>query len=313
MTAWKILLTDGLEQNGQAILRTNAVLEDRENCSPDELLSIIDGYDALIVRGRTKVTRQVIEKGSRLKVIGRSGVGVDNIDLKAARDHNIVVVNAPISTSLAVAELATGMLFALARQIPQADQGMKNGQWLKKKLSGSELSGKTLGIVGMGNIGRLLAQRAAGLGMQVLGYDPMLDNDEIFHRGAQPRTLDELYAHADYISFHVPLTPQTHGMVNSTAFEKMKPGVRLVSTARGGLIDEEALLNALKSGHVAGAALDVFSHEPPGLTDLVAHPHVIATPHIGAQTVEAQDRAAVDIANEVLAALRGEPLRWRVA
>jgi D-3-phosphoglycerate dehydrogenase len=149
--------------------------------------------------------------------------------------------------------------------------------------------------------------------MQVLGYDPLLDSDEIFRRGAQPHSLDELYAHSDYISFHVPLTPQTHGMVDSTAFQKMKPGVRLVSTARGGLLDEAALLLALNSGQVAGAALDVFSQEPPGLTSLVAHPNVIATPHIGAQTVEAQNRAAVDIANEVLAALRGDPLRWRVA
>ncbi len=313
MTAWKILLTDGLEEGGQSILRSNAILDNRENCSPEELISIIDGYNALIVRGRTRVTRQVFEKGSRLKVIGRSGVGVDNIDLTAANDHDVVVVNAPISTSLAVAELALGLLFALARAIPQANQGMKNGQWVKKQLTGSELSGKTLGVVGMGNIGRLLAQRAAGLGMQVLGYDPLLDSDEIFRRGAQPRSLDELYAHSDYISFHVPLTPQTHGMVDSTAFQKMKPEVRLVSTARGGLLDEAALLLALNSGQVAGAALDVFSQEPPGLTSLVAHPNVIATPHIGAQTVEAQNRAAVDIANEVLAALRGDPLRWRVA
>ena len=226
-----------LRKNGQAILRSNAILDNRENCSPDELLSIIDGYNALIVRGRTKVTRQVIEKGSRLKVIGRSGVGVDNIDLTAANDHDVVVVNAPISTSLAVAELALGLLFALARAIPQANQGMKNGQWVKKQLTGSELSGKTLGVVGMGNIGRLLAQRAAGLGMQVLGYDPLLDSDEIFRRGAQPRSLDEVIRplRLYFIPCSTDSTNAWHGRFNCVSKDETRspPGVHSAWGAAG--------------------------------------------------------------------------------
>lgn len=313
MSGWNILLTDGLEVNGQYVLRALAHVHDRENISAGELLEAIAGYDALIVRGRTKVTGQVIEAAQRLKVIGRAGVGVDNIDLEAARTRGVVVVNAPSSTTLAVAELALGLMLALARSIPRADSGMKHGEWLKKQLQGVELSGKTLGIIGVGNIGRALAQRAAALGMQVIGYDPLISHEEIQQRGVTACGLEDLYGRADYISVHVPLTAQTRAMINQEALEMMKPGVRLICTARGGLIDEDALLEALNAGKVAGAALDVFAQEPPGQIALVTHANVIASPHIGAQTVEAQARAAEDIAHEVLAALRGEALRWRVA
>jgi len=223
------------------------------------------------------------------------------------------VVNSPQATTLAVAEHALGLMLALARSIPRADAAMKAGQWIKKELEGIELSGKTLGIMGVGNIGAAVARRAAALGMVVIGYDPLLPREAIQQRGAEPVTLDELYTRAEFISLHLPLTAETAGLLDGKAFESMKPGVRLVCTARGGLIDEEALLMALGTGKVAGAALDVFAQEPPGATSLVAHPQVIATPHVAAQTVEAQKRAAVDIAHEVLAALRGEPLRWRVA
>ena len=312
MPEWKILLTDGLEQNGQTILRAAAQVEDREGIPAEELQAILGEYDALIVRGRTKVTRSLLGSAARLKVVGRSGVGVDNIDLTAAREFGIAVVNAPVSTSLAVAELAVGMLLALARRIPYADRTIKAGVWAKKELSGIELNGKTLGVIGVGNIGAAVAVRAGALGMDVIGYDPLLPAEEIARRGARPVGIDDLYASADFITIHIPLTAGSRGWINAAVLAQMKPGVQMVCTARGGIIDEEALLAALNSGHVAGAALDVFSQEPPGMTDLVSHPNVIATPHIGAQTEEAQARAAVDIACEVLAVLRGESLRWRI-
>jgi D-3-phosphoglycerate dehydrogenase len=196
--------------------------------------------------------------------------------------------------------------------LPKADTTMKQGQWIKKQLEGIELNGKTLGIVGMGNIGSALAQRAVGLGMTVIGYDNLLPSQEINKRGAEPVSLADLYARSDFISFHLPLTPESKGMVNGQALTQMKRGVRIVDAARGGILDETALLAAIESGQVAAAALDVYATEPPGLTALVAHPNVVATPHIGAQTAEAQDRAAEDIASEVLTALRGEPLRWKI-
>lgn len=313
MPAYNILITDGLEDNGQAILRSSASVDDRTGISLEKLLKIIEGYDAMIVRSRTKVTARVFASALQLKVVGRSGVGVDNIDLEAARSHHVTIVNAPESPSLAVAELTFGLLLSLAREIPRADAGMKQGQWLKKELAGTELFGKTLGIIGMGRIGAEVGTRSAAFGMKALGYDSLIPAEAIKQRGAEPVDLDSLYARSDYISLHVPLTDETRSMVDEQAFERMKRGVRIVCTARGGIIDESALLAALESGQVAGAALDVFGSEPPGATDLVRHPKVIATPHVGAQTAEAQARAAEDIANEVLAALNGEPLRWKVA
>jgi D-3-phosphoglycerate dehydrogenase len=312
MTTWKVLITDGLSDKGIAILSSAAQVDNMPDIPADELLKVAGEYDAMVVRGRTKVTPAVFDAASKLKVLGRAGVGVDNIDLAAARGHGVTVVNAPKSTSLAVAELAVGMMFALARMLPKADSTMKQGQWIKKQLEGIELNGKTLGIVGMGNIGSALAQRAAGLGMKVIGYDNLVSTDDIKKRGAEPVSLANLYARSDFISFHLPLTPESKAMVNGQAFAQMKSGVRIVDAARGGIIDEAALLAALESGQVAAAALDVFATEPPGLSALVAHPNVVATPHIGAQTAEAQDRAAEDIASEVLTALRGEPLRWKI-
>ncbi len=312
MTTWKVLITDGLSDKGISILSSAAQVDNKPDISADDLLKVAGEYDALVVRGRTKVTPAVFEAASRLKAVGRAGVGVDNIDLTAARSHGVTVVNAPKSTSLAVAELAVGMMFALARMIPKADGTMKQGLWIKKQLEGIELTGKTLGIVGMGNIGTALATRAAGLGMNVIGYDTLVAADEIMKRGAEPVSLPQLYAKADFISFHLPLTPESRGMVNGQVFAQMKRGVRIIDAARGGIIDETALLAALELGQVAAAALDVFTAEPPGLTALVAHPNVVATPHIGAQTEEAQDRAAEDIASEVLNALRGDPLRWKI-
>lgn len=312
MTQFKILITDGLDQSGLDILRSQAEVDNRKDISADDLLKAIPEYDGLIVRGRTKVTASVLDVASRLKAIGRAGVGVDNIDLAAAKKHNVTVVNAPMSTSVAVAELTFGLMLALAREIPRADAGMKQGKWLKKELEGVELNGKTLGVIGFGRIGVELGKRAAAFGMSVVAYDPLISEDEIAKRGAEPVSIQDLYAWSDFISLHLPLNVQTRDMIGPLAFSQMKDGARIVCAARGGIIDETALVAALNSGKVAGAALDVYAVEPPGETEAVLHPKVIAMPHIGAQTAEAQSRASEDIANEVLSALQDKPLRWKV-
>lgn len=302
---WQVLITDGLSEEGLRVLRDQAqVIEAAE----------LQACDALIVRSRTQVASSALETiGERLQVIGRAGVGVDNIDLQAARERGVKVVNAPEAVTLAVAELTLGLMLALARHLPQADASMRRGEWNKQQLRGSELSQKQLGIVGMGRIGSEVAQRAAAFGMQVAGYDPLLEPQVIEQRGARPTDLDQLLAEADYLCLHLPLTDSTHGMIGAAELARMKPGARLVSTARGGIVNEAALLEALDRGQLAGAGLDVFAEEPPGNSELIRHPNVVSTPHIGAQTEEAQAKTGIDIANEVLAALRGEPLRWRVA
>ncbi|MBN2116414.1 MAG: hydroxyacid dehydrogenase [Anaerolineales bacterium] len=313
MTTYNILITDGLDVRGQSILRAAANVNFRESTPADELINVIADYDALIVRGQTRVTAAVMDAAPRLKVVGRAGVGVDNIDLEAAKKHNITVVNAPSSTTVAVAELTVGLLLTVAREIPRADSAMKQGQWLKKEFEGIELNGKTLGIIGFGRIGTEVGKRASAFGMNVITYDPNVLLHELEHGNAEPVSLQDLCAWSDFISLHLPLNVQTRDLIGPQAISQMRDGVRIISTARGGIIDEAALLEALNSGKVAGAALDVFEQEPPGLTELVSHPRVIATPHIGAQTAEAQSRAAEDIANEVLSALQGKPLRWKVA
>jgi len=313
MPEWKILLTDGLEQNGQEILRAAAQVDNRAGISADDLLKVVADYDALIVRGRTKVTAAVFDAATRLKVVGRAGVGVDNIDLNAAKAHNVIVVNSPTATTIAVAELTLGLMLAVVREIPRADATMKAGQWIKKELEGRELWRKTLGVIGFGRIGTEVARRAKAFDMEIIAYDPLLPAEAIRLRGGEPVSLEDLLARADIITLHVPLDENTRNLLNAEAFAKMKDGVYIICAARGGVIDEDALLQALNSGKVAGAGLDVFATEPPGATALVTHPKVVCTPHIGAQTVEAQTRAAEDIATEVLAALEGKPLRWRVA
>ena len=313
MSDFRILITDGLDQNGQSILREAATVDDRTGIGPEDLLGAVPGFDALIVRGRTRVTADVIGAGQALKVVGRAGVGVDNIDLEAARKRSLTVVNAPTATTGAVAELTFGLLLALAREIPRADAAMKKGSWSKQEFQGVELAGKTLGIIGFGRIGMDLGKRATAFGMSVIAYDPFIAEDAIRASGGESVTLQDLYAWSDFISLHLPFDVQTRDLIGPLAIAQMKDGVRLICAARGGIIDEAALLEALKSGKVAGAALDVFEVEPPGASELVMHPRVIATPHIGAQTGEAQARAAEDIAHEVLAALRGQPLRWKVS
>ena len=313
MSAWKILLTDGLEENGKAILRSNGELVDQKGVSAEDLLNVVGDYDALIVRGRTKVTAAVFDAGKNLKVVGRAGVGVDNIDLTAAIAHGVTVVNSPLATTVAVAELTLSLMLSIVREVPRADASMKSGQWLKKEFMGRELYGKTLGVLGFGRIGSAVAARAKAFEMKILAYDPIVPAEEIVKRGGEPVSFDELLAQSDIITMHMPLTADSRNLLNAEAFKKMKDNVYIVCAARGGVIDEDALLDAINSGKVSGAALDVFATEPPGQSALVAHPRVIDTPHVGAQTVEAQNRAANDIAEEVLNALDGKPLRWKVA
>ena len=308
-----VLIADKLSAEAIERLRAGGVkVDDRSGIDPDELLKVIPEVQGLIVRSRTKVTAPLLAAATQLKVVGRAGVGVDNVDLAAAAAHGVVVVNTPVSTSVAVAELTFALMLALIRDLLRADGAMKQGLWLKKELEGGELAGKTLGIIGVGNIGTQVARRAAAFDMQVLGFDPLLDNKTLQARGATPVSLGELYARANLITLHLPLLPATRGLLDQHAFDKMKRGVYVVCAARGGVIAEGDLLAALNSGQVAGAALDVFEKEPPGLSPLVTHPRVVATPHIGAQTAEAQRRAAVDVAEEVLNALQGKPLRWQV-
>lgn len=315
MPDWKILIADGLQDNGKDILKTAVDVSDVRDLTgitPEELIKVVPEFDAMIIRGRTKVTAEVIRAASGLKVIGRAGVGVDNIDLAAAQSHQVTVVNSPMATTIAVAEHTMALMLSLSRMIPRGDTAMKSGQWIKKQLVGTELNDKTLGIIGMGRIGSMVGERASAFGMSVLGHDPFLQDNEIRTRGAQPVDLKNLYSRSDIISTHLPLSPDTRNMIDGQAIGFMKRGVYLICAARGGIIAETALLAALESGQVAGAALDVYAEEPPGLTALVAHPNVVATPHIGAQTEEAQRRAAGDIANEILGSLRNERLRWKI-
>jgi len=305
--AWRVLVTDGLSEEGLRLLR------DQADVIESETLEALGESDALIVRGRTKVTAEVLDQARPgLKVIGRAGVGVDNIDLQAAKSKGLTVVNAPQAATVAVAELTLGLLLSLSRHIPAADASMRRTEWRKSELKGSELSEKTLGIIGVGRIGAAVAERARAFGMNVLGYDALIADEELLNRGTEPTEFDSLLGASDYVCLHLPLNKETRGTIGREALSKMKPGARLVSVARGGIVDEQALLAALESGHLSGAALDVFSEEPPGESPLLQHPNMIATPHLGAQTREAQVKAGRDIASEVLAALDGEPLRWRV-
>lgn len=315
MAKWKVLITDGLDENGKALLKKSVEVTDQPGISADDLLKVVGEYDALIVRGRTKVTAAVFEAGKKLKVVGRAGVGVDNIDLAAAKAKGVTVVNSPLATTTAVAELTMGLMLSIVREIARADASMKAGKWLKKEFEGAELSGKTLGVLGFGRIGAAVAKRAAAFDMKVLGYDPLIPADEIKKRGGEPASFDDVLMNSDMITMHLPLTSDTKGMLNAAAFTKMKQGVYIICAARGGVIDETALLEGLNSGKVAGAALDVLTAEPPTpeLAGLVGHAKVTITPHVGAQTVEAQARAANDISEEILAALDDKPLRWKVA
>jgi D-3-phosphoglycerate dehydrogenase len=309
---FKILVSDGLSEAGLKLLGTAGEVTANPKITADELIAALPEYDALVVRSRTKVNVKVIAAAAKLKVIGRAGVGVDNIDVPAAVAKGITVVNSPLAASVAVAELTVGLMFALARGIAAADASLKQNKWEKSAFMGTELDGKTLGLLGLGRIGTETAKRAVALGMKVVAFDPALQPDQIKARYAEPASFDEVLEKSDYVSLHLPLTAANKGLLGAAQFGKMKKGARLVCAARGGVVDEAALKAALDSGQLAGAALDVFAAEPPEAGSIATHPKVVATPHIGAQSHEAQTRAGIAIAEEVVAALQGKPLRWQV-
>jgi D-3-phosphoglycerate dehydrogenase len=308
----KILVTDPIAQEGIDFLSRAAEVDVRLKPSPKELLQLIGGYEALIVRSETKVTRQVIEAGKRLQVVGRAGTGVDNIDLEAATERGIVVVNAPLGNTISAAEHTIALMFALARHLPQAYNSLRAGRWERQLFLGTELRGKTLGLIGMGQVGSEVARRARGLEMRVIAHDPYVSPERAQSMGVEIVSLDELLQQADVISLHTRLTPSTRDYLGAEQLAKVKQGVRIINTARGELIDENALIQAIDAGRVAEAAIDVFREEPPGESPLLTHPRVLVTPHLGASTEEAQERAALDVAQEVLAVLRGEPPRYAV-
>lgn len=295
------MISDPIAKEAIEVLK-NAGIEavEQPGLAPEDLIKAIPEYDGIIVRSATKVTKEVIEAAKNLKVIGRAGVGLDNVDRAAAKDKNIKVVNTPAATSISVAELALGMMFSAARRIPQATASTKAGKWEKKKFKGFELYGKTLGIIGAGRIGTELAKRAKALGMKVLAYDPYVKT----HEEAQIAELDTLFKESDYISLHIPKTDETTHILNKAAFDKMKEGVVIINCARGGVVDEDALYEAMKSGRVRIAAMDVYEIEPAKEHKLFTLEESIVTPHIGAQTAEGQLRAGVQIAELVRDALK---------
>ncbi|MCY0896550.1 MAG: phosphoglycerate dehydrogenase [Alicyclobacillaceae bacterium] len=308
----KILVTDGISQLGVEKLQK---LEDvevvvRNDLSTEQLLAEVADCDALLVRSQTKVQETVFAAAKRLKVVGRAGVGVDNIDVAAATRHGVVVLNAPDGNTISAAEHTFAMMIALARHIPQANATVQGGGWDRKRFVGVELQDKTLAVLGMGRIGSEVAKRARVFGMRVLGYDPFLTADRAKSLGVEQKSLEDAIAEADFITVHTPLTKETHHLLSAAAFATMKPGVRIINCARGGIIDETALAAALDAGTVAGAALDVFEHEPVESTHpLVGRANVILTPHLGASTVEAQVNVAIDVAEEVGRVLLGLPFR----
>lgn len=301
----KILITDPIEQSCVDILtREGFQVDAKPGLPPEEIKKIIGDYVALIVRSGTKVTADIIEKATSMKVIGRAGAGVDNIDSAAASRQGIIVMNTPGGNTISTAEHTMSMIMALARNIPQAHASLAAGKWDRKKYMGTELYSKTLGIVGLGKIGREVATRAQAFGMITIGYDPVLAADVAAKMNVELVSLEEIYRRSDFITVHTPLNNETRGLLNEQTIAKCKKGVRLINCARGGIIDETALLKALESGHVAGAALDVFIEEPPKDFALVKHPKVVATPHLGASTEEAQEKVSIQIAEQIADALK---------
>ena len=297
----RVLISDTLSPEGIEILKNTPGLEVdvMTNLTPDELKGIIKDYDGLAIRSATKVTKEIIEKADNLKVVGRAGIGVDNVDVNAASKRGIVVMNTPGGNTITTGEHSIAMMFALARQIPQATASMKSGKWEKNKFMGNEVYNKTLGIIGIGRVGTIVADRAQGLKMNVIAFDPFLAPETAEKMGITLVTLDELLKRSHFISVHTPLTKDTKNIINAASIAKMRNGVFIVNCARGGIINEKDLLEALKSGKVAGAALDVFDEEPTKNTELVNHPNVICTPHLGAATDEAQRNVAIAIAEQI--------------
>ncbi|MCS7179728.1 MAG: phosphoglycerate dehydrogenase [bacterium] len=301
----KILITEPFEKEGKDILiKEGFEVQEVGKISTEELVNIIPSYDVLIVRSATKVTKDVIEKGGKLKIIGRAGVGLDNIDIQSATENGVIVMNAPEGNTISAAEHTIGLIFALARNIPNANQTLKNGKWEKKKFLGTELYGKTIGIVGVGRIGRRVATLAKNIGMKVIAYDPYVNEEEIREMGITLVNFEGLLKQSDIITFHLPLTEETYHLISDKEFEIMKDGVMIINCARGGIIDEEALVRYLKKGKVKGAALDVFEKEPIEQSPLFEFENVIVTPHLGASTKEAQVNVAIQLSTQIVEALK---------
>jgi D-3-phosphoglycerate dehydrogenase len=296
----RVLIADKLSPAAAQILKDRGIETDvKTGLDREELIKIVGQYDGVAVRSATKITEKVIAAADKLKVIGRAGIGVDNIDVAAATSKGIIVMNTPFGNSITTAEHAVALMFALARQIPQADVSTQAGKWEKNRFMGVELTGKTLGIIGCGNIGSIVADRALGIRMRVIAYDPFLSPDRAKDIGVEKVDLDELLSRADFISFHTPLTEKTKNLLNAETLARTKKGVRIINCARGGLVDEKALRAALDTGQVAGAAFDVFSTEPATENPLFGHPNVVSTPHLGAATTEAQENVALQIAEQM--------------
>ena len=307
---FKVLVSDPISDMGiQQLMDAPDVLVDKKTgLSEDELVAIIGQYDALLVRSQTRVTARILEAGSALKVVGRAGVGVDNIDLQAATSRGVIVINAPDGNTITTCEHTFAMMMAVARHIPQAYAKTVTGDWDRKSFLGVELRGKKLGVVGMGRIGSEVAKRAKAFGMDILGYDPFLTEEKAEKLGVTLASVDDIVRNADFMTVHTPLTPETRHMIGAEQFKVMKRGMRIVNCARGGIVDEYALVDAVNEGIVAGAAFDVFEEEPPAADHpFLGHPKIVVTPHLGASTVEAQENVAIDVSEQVLHILRNEP------
>ncbi|HXA32817.1 MAG TPA: phosphoglycerate dehydrogenase [Acidimicrobiales bacterium] len=303
----RVLVTEKLAQRGLDLLtEAGYEVDEQLGLSPEELVSAIVGADALIIRSATTVTAEVLNAGTDLIVVGRAGIGLDNVDVTAATDRGVMVVNAPQSNILSAAEQAMALLLAQARNIPQAHSALVAGKWERSKWTGVELYGKTLGVVGLGRVGALVAQRAMAFGMHLVAYDPYVSADRAKHMGVELMGIDELVAEADFVTIHLPKTPDTIGLFGRDLLAKAKPGLRIINTARGGIVDEDALADAIKDGQIQGAGLDVFAKEPTTESPLFELPSVIVAPHLGASTAEAQDKAGVTIAEQVILALSGD-------
>ncbi len=310
-TMARVLVADEISKEGIAILAAAVEVVYDPEITPDKLLEVIGEFDALLVRSRSKVTKAVLEKGKRLKLVGRAGVGVDNIDLQAATEAGVLVVNSPEGNTASAAEHAVALMFALARMVPQADASMKAGKWERGRFLGTELFNKTLGVVGLGKVGSRVAQAAQGLGMKVIGYDPLISAEHAEHIHVQSVSLEEIWQKSDFISLHIPKTRDTANLINEAVIAKLKPGVRIINAARGGVIDEDALAQAIKDGKVAGAGLDVFGSEPPAADSplLQLGDKIVLTPHLGASTSEAQFNVAIDLAEQIRDYMTGGMVR----
>ena len=308
----KVLVADPLAEEGMENLKAKTDVDVRTGLKPDELKAIIGDYDALIVRSETQVTRDVIKCGKKLQIIARAGVGLDNVDINAATEQGIMVVNAPTGNTVAAAEHTMALMLALARNVPQAHAQLKAGKWNRKEFTGVELRNKTLGIIGLGNVGSGVAVRSKNFDMRMISYDPFASEGYAATLGVTLVPLEQLYRESDFITLHLPLTPQTKSMIGAREFDMMKKGVRVINVARGGLIDEEALVKAIEDGKVAGAAIDVFQVEPCTDSILFRNDKIIVTPHLGASTREAQINVCVDVVEQIIDVLNGKPARYAV-